>query len=298
LNSVLQISNLSKRFGRVTAVDSLTLEVGKGEVFGILGPNGSGKTTTLSIVLDVIRADGGVFSWFGNKPTRHDRKRIGAILEQPVFYPFLSAFNNLQIVADIKGSGHGNILSVLELTGLLERKDSHFRTFSFGMKQRLAIASALLSKPDVLIFDEPTNGLDPGGIAEIRKLILDLAAQGYTIILASHLLDEVQKTCSHVAVMNKGKLLFHGRVDEILHPQQKLELGAPDLETLREACLQSGCVIETQQKGELLVAFLNKESTPEQLHRFLIGRGIVLTHLSRSKETLETKFLALLKATK
>ena len=210
MEKVLTISGLQKNYGKIHAVNDLSLSVERGSVYGILGPNGSGKTTTLAIILGVVNSNGGSYSWFGNENSKNDRKRIGAILEQPLFYPYLTAEKNLQIVASIKGVEYSDIERVLKIVELFERKDSKFRTFSYGMKQRLAIASALLGNPEVLIFDEPTNGLDPKGIAEIRELIIKIAKQGITILLASHLLDEVQKTCSHVAVLKSGKKLYEG----------------------------------------------------------------------------------------
>ncbi|MBN1338786.1 MAG: ATP-binding cassette domain-containing protein [Bacteroidales bacterium] len=293
--NVLQISNLHKRYGRIRAVDGLSLDVRKGDVFGILGPNGSGKTTTLSIILDVVNADEGSFSWFGGTPSRHDRKRIGAILEQPAFYPYLSAFNNLQIIADIKEVDHGLIPEVLKTTGLYDRKNSAFRTYSLGMKQRLAIAGALLGRPEVLIFDEPTNGLDPKGIAEIRNLILELSKQGFTIILASHLLDEVQKTCTHVAVMNKGTKLFQGTVAEVLNKTNLLELAGNDMPGLTAICGQSGDVKTLRQEGSTLLVELNEGVAIETFHDYLINQKIILTHLFIRKNTLENTFLELLK---
>ncbi|MEI7662546.1 MAG: ATP-binding cassette domain-containing protein, partial [Bacteroidota bacterium] len=201
MENVLSISSISKRYGKIQAVSDLSLEVKKGQVFGILGPNGSGKTTTLSIILELLKANSGSFKWFGRAASKESRKRIGSVIESPNFFPYLSPVVNLKIVADIKDQEYDDIERVLHLTGLYDRRNSKFRTFSFGMKQRLAVASALLGNPDVLILDEPTNGLDPQGIAHIRELILHIAGQGTTIIIASHLLDEVQKICSHVAVL-------------------------------------------------------------------------------------------------
>jgi len=193
LETVLSVNNISKRYGKIQAVNDLSLDVKRGQIFGILGPNGSGKTTTLSVILELIKANKGDFQWFGQEPSKETRKRIGSVIESPNFFPYLSPVNNLKIVADIKDFGYEDIDRVLNLTGLYERRNTRFKTFSFGMKQRLAIASALLGNPDVLILDEPTNGLDPQGIAQIRELILSVAGQGITIIIASHLLDEVQK---------------------------------------------------------------------------------------------------------
>ena len=200
MSKVLSVSALSKRYGSIRALDSFSLEVNQGEVYGILGPNGSGKTTTLGILLDVLKADSGTYSWFDGMPTVKARRQIGSILETPNFYPYLSARQNLAIACTIKEVGTSDIDRVLKEVNLYERRHDKFETYSLGMKQRLALASAMLGDPDVLILDEPTNGLDPLGIAEVRGLILQQAQKGATIIMASHILDEVEKTCSHVAV--------------------------------------------------------------------------------------------------
>lgn len=211
LNNVVTIQNLTKHYGRIRAVEDLNLSIPEKSIFGLLGPNGSGKTTTLGMLLDVINPTSGSYSWFGNYSKHENRQKIGSILETPAFYPYLSAVNNLKIIAEIKAIGYGNIDEVLKLVGLFDRRHSFYRTFSLGMKQRLALASALLCDPLVMILDEPTNGLDPKGIAEMRELIRTIARQGKTIILASHLLDEVQKVCSHFAVLNRETPLYwHG----------------------------------------------------------------------------------------
>ena len=226
--NVLSIQNISKHYGRVQALNQLTLDIPQGCVYGLLGPNGSGKTTTLGIVLGVIPATSGSFNWFGKPASAALRKKIGTILEQPNFYSYLTAVQNLEITCLIKEVSFSDIDRVLELTGLLERKMSKVRTYSLGMKQRLAIATALLGDPEVLVLDEPTNGLDPQGIAEIRKLILELGQTGKTILLASHILDEVEKTCTHVAILKKGNLLAAGEVEAIISPNDSLVMKAPD----------------------------------------------------------------------
>lgn len=295
LEKVLSINDLKKHYGSIRAVDGISLEVQKGSVFGLLGPNGSGKTTTLSILLDVVKSDSGSYQWFGKPPSKESRKRIGAILEQPVFYPYLTAYTNLRIVADIKDADPQEIDKVLSITGLSERRFSRFRTYSYGMKQRLAIASALLGKPDVLIFDEPTNGLDPGGIAEIRLLINELSQEGYTILLASHLLDEVQKTCSHVAVLNKGKVLYQGTVEEVLYAGNTVEIASTGNKELEITVNESGLAVNVTADGPLLVVNLREGVSIEQFHKYLVERGIILNHLAMRKFSLEDKFLELLR---
>lgn len=294
MDNVLTISNLHKKYGKIHAVNDLSLDVEKGSVFGILGPNGSGKTTTLGIILGVITANSGNFSWFGNQNSKEDRKRIGAILEQPIFYPYLTAEKNLRVFSKIKGQDFSDIDRVLKIVELYERKDSKFKTFSYGMKQRLAIASALLGKPDVLIFDEPTNGLDPQGIAEIRELIIKIAKEGITIILASHLLDEVQKTCSHVVVLKKGRQLFAGKVRDVLNTSDLVEIAAEDNQKLNLTLGQIDEVSEVNQENDLLVIKLSDGFTITQLNTLLIEKGIVVSHLTLRKRSLEQQFLELL----
>ena len=294
--TVLSITGLSKKYGSIQAVDDLNLDISSGEVFGILGPNGSGKTTTLGVILDVIRPSSGSYQWFGRPPGKWARKKIGAILEVPIFYPYLSALKNLKIVAGIKGLPYDGIEDVLQLTGLLERKNSRFRTYSLGMKQRLAIAAALLGKPEVLILDEPTNGLDPRGIAEIRELIMKIAADGTTIILASHILDEVQKVCTHVAVLEKGKKLFSGPVDELLNDRHWVEIAAANMASLRlvlELMHEKGDLLAIQEEDDKYMVKLAEGLSPESLNRSLYEKGIVLSHLGTRKKSLEKHFLEL-----
>ena len=294
METVLDISNISKHYGKIQAVNDLSLDVKKGQVFGILGPNGSGKTTTLSIILELIKSNAGTFKWFGKAPSKESRKRIGSVIESPNFYPYLSAVINLKIVADIKDLGYADIDRVLKLTGLDDRRNSRFRTFSFGMKQRLAIASALLGNPDVLILDEPTNGLDPQGIAHIRELILLVAGQGTTIIIASHLLDEVQKICSHVAVLNKGRKLFDGKVSEVLAISDSFELSAVDQEALVHAVKSYTGFQSMTPAGEKILVYFSDTVNPGELNQYLFSQGVTLTHLSERKRSLEQHFLELL----
>ncbi len=229
LETILSLKNLNKYFGRIHAVNNLSFEIKKGNVYGILGPNGSGKSTTLGIILNVVNKNSGSFSWFDGKVTVHDAlKKVGAIIERPNFYPYMTAEQNLKLICKIKGVSKDNIEHKLKAVNLYKRKDSKFKTFSLGMKQRLAIASALLNDPEILILDEPTNGLDPQGIHEVRQIIKDIAAKGTTILLASHLLDEVEKVCSHVVVLQEGKKLYSGRVDEMTSSHGLFELKVDD----------------------------------------------------------------------
>jgi ABC-type multidrug transport system ATPase subunit len=291
---VLSIQGLTKRYGSITAVDHLDLEVERGSVYGILGPNGSGKTTTLGVLLDVVRPNSGSFSWFGGLPDKTQRKRIGAILEVPLFYPYLSGRQNLKLISEIKGLPGNDIDKALESVGLAERKHSRFRTYSLGMKQRLAIGATLLGQPEVLILDEPTNGLDPRGIAEIREIILRIAAQGITIILASHILDEVQKTCTHVAVLEKGKKLFAGPVQQVLNESQWVELSADNMQGLQLALKNADFIENIQEEGDKYIIKLKKPVSQAELNRYFFNLGIVLSHLALRKKSLEKYFLELL----
>lgn len=261
---------------------------------GILGPNGSGKTTTLGILLDILKADRGNYSWFGEEPTNLQRKRVGALLEVPIFYPYLSAVRNLQIVADIKNISYDYIDGVLDTMGLTERKNHKFKTYSLGMKQRLALAAALLGQPEVLILDEPTNGLDPQGIAEIRELIIKIGEKGTTVLLASHLLDEVQKVCTQVVILEKGKKLGEGSVKEVLSATASFELAADNMDLLQLQLEQHEDVSEVHNEKDLLIATLTKELRADEMNKYLSEKGIYLTHLAQRKRTLEKYFLELL----
>lgn len=295
MENVLSIRGLTKRYRRIVAVDNLDLEIPSGTICGILGPNGSGKTTTLGMVLSVIHPSAGSYQWFGKQPDTEVRKRIGAILEAPLFYPYLSGLNNLRVVAKIKGVEESAIHRKLDLVGLSERKDSPFQTYSLGMKQRLAIAAAMLSDPDVLILDEPTNGLDPQGIHDIRALIKQIGGTGVTVILASHLLDEVEKVCSHVAVLKQGKLLYNGTVDGISGRKPRVEVGSEDLDALKSALEGYPGVESIQRSGEhLLVSF---SQTPDNAHlnRMMFDKGITLNRIATRNVSLEEQFLEITK---
>jgi ABC-type multidrug transport system ATPase subunit len=293
LETVLSISNLTKHFGKIRAVNNVNLEVKAGQVFGMLGPNGSGKTTTLGMLMGVVNATEGNFSWFGQEPNHQIRKKIGAVLEHPIFYPYLTGQKNLELNAMIKQCDPANIPQVLELVELADRKDDKYKTYSLGMKQRLAIASALLNQPTVLILDEPTNGLDPMGIAEIRGLIKKIAAQGKTIILASHLLDEVQKVCTHFAILKKGVLVHTGPVDDVGKGSETVEVIA-DTENLNDILLQfAGTSTINREDGTFQVS-LRDGFRSKDLNKFLFDKGVVASHLVTKKKSLEKQFLEIL----
>ena len=296
METILTISNLTKHYGSLKAVSDLSFEIKKGSVYGILGPNGSGKSTTLGIVLNVVNKTSGSFSWFsGALDTHQALKKVGAIIERPNFYPYMTAQENLELVCKIKDIPYEKVTEKLETVGLLDRKDSKFKTFSLGMKQRLAIASAILNDPEILILDEPTNGLDPQGIRQIRDIIKQIAAQGTTILLASHLLDEVEKVCSHVVVLQKGKMLYAGSVDGMMANEGYFELQASDNEILIKALENHTAIKNIQKNDDKVIAYLSQTLPAEELNKFLMQQNIFLSHLLFKKESLEDKFLKLTK---
>jgi len=290
------VNHLSKNYGRVQAVKDLSFTIEKGNVYGILGPNGSGKSTTLGIILNVVNRSAGDFSWFDGTVSTHEAlKKVGAIIERPNFYPYMTAVQNLSLVCKIKDVPADKILEKLEIVGLLDRKDSKFKTYSLGMKQRLAIASALLNDPEILILDEPTNGLDPQGIHQIREIIKKIAQQGTTILLASHLLDEVEKVCSHVVILQKGEKLYSGPVDEMLASHGFFELRCADMEKLKNLLEEDKRFGKIILETDTMTAYLEEEMSAVDLNQWAFNQGLVLSHLVKRKESLEEQFLTLTK---
>ena len=274
----------------------MSFEIKKGNVYGILGPNGSGKSTTLGIVLNVVNKTSGDFEWFGGKVATHDAlKKVGAIIERPNFYPYMTAKENLELVCKIKGTPFSKVDEKLELVGLLERKNDKFKTYSLGMKQRLAIASALLNDPEILILDEPTNGLDPQGIRQIRDIIKVIASQGTTILLASHLLDEVEKVCSHVVVLRKGEMLYQGTVHNMIENNSFFELKSNDIVQLKSVLDQHSFIENTIEEDGKLLVYLKQDIAAQDLNSYLFEQNIVLEHLVKRKNSLEEQFLELTK---
>jgi len=295
METVLQLEDVSKSYGKVKALKQVSLTIPKGSVFGILGPNGSGKTTLMSIVLDVLGADTGTYSWFNQPPKAAARKRIGSLLETPNFYHYLSAVDNLKITSAISGRGSNEAIDeVIEIVNLTERKKSKFSTYSLGMKQRLAIAAALLGNPEVLLLDEPTNGLDPVGILEIRELIRRLANKGITIIIASHLLDEVEKICSHVAILKRGTLLTSGPVDEVLSNEDIVEVAAIDMQALKKCVEEMQNILSIKEDNQRIqIHFPAGTANLEEVNQFCFSKGITLNLLLNKKQRLESKFFEL-----
>jgi ABC-2 type transport system ATP-binding protein len=295
MSSVLTLNNIAKSYGPIQALKGVSFEVPEGSVFGILGPNGSGKTTLLSIILDVLKANKGNFLWFGQPGSPDQRKKIGSLLETPNFYHYLSAVDNLKVTQSISGRGtDADIDIVLQKVKLFERRKSRFSSYSLGMKQRLAIAAALLGSPKVLVLDEPTNGLDPVGIAEIRQLIVELKDHGHTIIMASHLLDEVEKVCTHVAILKTGTLLTTGDVEEVLMDEDVVEVSAADLNALAIVLQQfSENVSINKQLNTAQITLPKGSAKLDDINSFCFSKGIVLTHLLLKKKRLEARFFEL-----
>ena len=295
METILSLKNLDKRFGRVHAVNNLSFDIQKGNVYGILGPNGSGKSTTLGIILNVVNKTSGEFSWFdGNLSTHQALKKVGAIIERPNFYPYMTAIQNLSLICKIKDISTEKINEKLKIVNLFERRNSKFKTYSLGMKQRLAIASALLNNPEILILDEPTNGLDPQGIHEIREIIQKIAKNGTTILLASHLLDEVEKVCSHVVVIREGVKLYSGRVDKMSSSHGLFELNTNEPKNKLISILNNNSNIgSVREEGDLVVAYLTTEMEATDINNYLFKNGITVSHLVKRKPSLEEQFLDL-----
>jgi ABC-2 type transport system ATP-binding protein len=295
MKEILTIRGLSKSYKQVRAIHNLDLEIREGQAYGILGPNGSGKTTTLSIVTGILRQDSGYFNWFGSPPDASQRKQIGSLIEIPHFYPYLNLDKNLRIICDIKGIRYDDIDRVLEVTRLSERSRSRFSTLSLGMKQRLGIAAALLGDPKVLVLDEPTNGLDPEGIAEVRDIVMEQVGLGKTLILASHILSEVEKICSHVAILKKGDLLASGPVRELLAEDEIIEISCDDNDRFIEDLKESNLVKEVITENGLLILTLNERISPADINSYAFSRKRVIHHMLSRKRSLESQFLELVK---
>ena len=296
---VLEINNITKHYKTVTALNNVSFSVPEGSVYGILGPNGSGKTTLLGIILDILKPSSGSFTLLGKSADADIRKQVGTLLETPNFYHYLSAEKNLRIAAHIKGKGFNEIDNVLQKVNLYQRKQSKFNTYSLGMKQRLAIASTLLGDPDILVFDEPTNGLDPAGIAEIRELMKELNRQGKTIIMASHILDEVEKVCTHVAIIQKGVLKTVGTVQEVLNAAPtgtgvatlEIELASDSITALETILRQMPGVINVITGENSISAEVEESTTPAAINKYCFEKGIVLSQLNLKRKSLEKRFL-------
>lgn len=293
-DTILELFKLSKTFGRLVAVDRISMHIKKGQVYGLLGPNGSGKSTTLGMVLQVVNPTSGSFQWFGGSLNNQEAiKKVGALIERPNFYPYLSAYDNLRLVCKIKNCPESAIEEQLQLVGLWDRREHKFKTFSLGMKQRLAIASALLNRPELLILDEPTNGLDPEGIHQIRSLIAAIAEQGTTIVLASHLLDEVEKVCSHVIVLKNGVKYFEGEVAELTNTHGYFKLATADNSALISALKKMKLFSNITSQNGFVLAYPERPVAPETLNEKLATQQLFLSTLDYKNPSLEEQFLSL-----
>jgi ABC-2 type transport system ATP-binding protein len=293
MSTILEVKGLKKAYGRLVAVNDIHFQVQKGQVFGLLGPNGSGKTTLLGCLSGILNPSDGEFIWFEGMDFHDARKRIGALIETPNFFPYLNAYENLRIVAAVKSCGEDRINTVLKEVDLFDRRNDAFRKFSLGMKQRLAIAAALLSDPEILILDEPTNGLDPQGINEIRALILRQQQAGKTVILASHLLNEVEKVCSDVVILRKGKVMKQGKVEDLLSGKLRVSIAAENMKNLKEQLDSMEAVEASYQKDLLMMVELKDGTSLAQLNKQLVESGVQVIHFSQVKSDLESEFLKL-----
>ena len=295
MEKVLSINNLSKNYGNIQAVKNVSFEIRKGEVYGILGPNGSGKTTTLAVVLGILQANGGDFQWFEQPFGKHVRRRIGSLVETPNFYPYLTLWENLRIIAEIKDAPDKDINYALGVANLLKRKHTNFGHLSLGMKQRMSMAAVLIGNPEVLVLDEPTNGLDPEGFAEVRHIIQTQAKEGKTIILASHILDEVEKVCSHVAILKSGELIANGKVGELLSAEEIVYVQTEKLNELKNLLSTSEMVAKTYFDGEDLAVVLDSKFKSADLSKLCFEKGYPLSKIIVKKQSLEDQFLQLVK---
>ncbi|MGH2583490.1 MAG: ABC transporter ATP-binding protein [Dehalococcoidia bacterium] len=295
---VLRTVGLTKRFGTITAVDGLDIEVRAGEVFGFLGPNGAGKSTTAGMILGLVKPTAGRVELFG-KPLESDPasllRRVGAIIESPSFYPYLSGRDNLRTLAIAAGGvPDGRVDAVLEQAGLSERAGSPFKTYSLGMKQRLGIASTLLTDPDLVILDEPTNGLDPAGQREVRELIPELARQGRAVLLASHLLHEVEQVCDRVAIIRRGKLIEGGAIRELMHRDSYLEITIEEPERAAAALGAAAWLgISRISVEDGRVAVVAEPEHGAAINRVLAGQGLYASAIVPKTSSLEDIFLEL-----
>ncbi len=295
METILKINNLSKNYGNIQAIRNVSFEVNKGEVYGILGPNGSGKTTTLAVVLGILNANGGSYQWFDEPFTKLARRRIGSLIETPNFYPYLTLWENLKIVAKIKDAPDEDINHALGVANLLKRKHTNFGHLSLGMKQRMSMASVLIGNPEVLVLDEPTNGLDPEGFAEVRNIIQSQAKEGKTIIIASHILDEVEKVCSHVAILKSGELIANGRVGELLSSDETVFIQSERMDELVEVLNDSELTSKVYMVENDLAVVLNTNFKSADLSKFCFEKGFPLSKIAIKKQSLEDQFLELVK---
>ena len=289
---VIQTDALTKRYGRVLAVDQLSLQVPRGHVFGLLGPNGAGKTTFMGMLLGLVRPTSGSFSLLGANGVSMDAlRRIGAIVETPAFYPYLSGRRNLAYFQGVMGRKDPHELDMLlDRVGLADRAGDAFKTYSLGMKQRLGLAYALLGDPELLILDEPTNGMDPAGMAEVRDLIRSLGSEGRTVLISSHLLNEVEQVCDSVAIISRGRLVVQGDVADLLHPQEQVRLRTTDDAKALSILTAADDIESAKAENEALVVTIAHERSSE-LTALLSKSEVYVTEIAPLQVSLEQYFL-------
>ena len=285
----METHGLTKRYGDRLAVDAVDMRVRRGEVYGFLGPNGAGMTTTLRMMLGLIRPTAGTATVLGRPAGRPDvTARVGALVEGPGFYPYLSGLDNLRVMARYRGLPESAAIGALARVDLADRGDDRFKSYSLGMKQRLGVASALMGEPELIVLDEPTNGLDPAGMADMRSLIMDLARGGQTVLLSSHLLDEVQEICDRVGVINKGRLLRESTVADLRGGASLVVRGHPVEDTLAVAMEIAG-EDAVQLDGNDVLLDVTPERAPD-LTRALVARGVDVHQIGSAERTLESVF--------
>lgn len=292
---IIRADHLTKRYGAVTAVDDVSFEVRRGEIYGFLGPNGSGKSTTIGMLLGLVAPSSGSIGLFGKSLDERDETlpRVGAIIESPAFYPYLSGRRNLRVLADLRpGVTDKRIDEVIEIVGLSGAANRKYSEYSLGMKQRLGIGWTLLHDPELLVLDEPTNGLDPAGMAEVRHLILQLASEGKTIFISSHLLNEIEQVCDRVTIIQRGKLIAEGWVDEMVNSEPRLlvRVDAPErAEDIVRGLLQGADIVIDD--NELMISA--EGLRPAEINAALVTAGIGVEELHTIQHSLEEAFLDL-----
>ncbi len=289
---LVRTQGLTKRYGAITAVDDLDLRVRRGEVYGFLGPNGAGKTTTLKMLLGLIRPSGGSATVLGRIPGTPDGlAKIGALVESPAFYPYLSGRNNLKVMARYSGVPNARVAEVLDAVELSGRAKSRYKKYSLGMKQRLGVAAALLKDPDLLILDEPTNGLDPKGMADMRALIRRLGTGERTVLLSSHLLGEVEQVCDRVGVIHKGRLISEGAVTDLRGGEALLVRAEPLEEAAKIAERLDG--VESVETTDGVLRLKTEPERAAEINAKLVSAGLRVSELRPAERSLEDAFLEL-----
>ena len=294
--AAIEVNNLSKRYGDLVALNNATFSVPLGTICGFVGPNGSGKTTTIRMLLGLIKPSSGTASIIGNSISHPERylNEVGALIEGPAFYPALSGIENLRVLAKLGGIPISRCQELMQLVGLGGREKDKYKTYSLGMKQRLGIAAALLPNPKLLILDEPVNGLDPAGIQEVRDLLENLATNGVTVFVSSHLLSEIEMISEHLVMLRKGEVIFAGPISELLHRNKPTIIARPSskssLQYLAELINKAGYVAQIEDDHVRVEA---EDDFAVQLNKLAFENGIVLAQLTPVRPSLEETFFEL-----